>query len=117
MLTENINRGYIDFEECEVINKLRFIVLLLLVIIVGFSSNTYAGENKEDTALLLIDIQNFYFPGGRSELVDPEPASLNAQQLQGHRSAGISKGTQSEKSSDLRDDDPHVCGSGSPGGP
>ena len=81
MLTKNINHGYIDFKEYEVRNKLMFIVLWLLVIIVGFSSNTYAGENKEDTALLLIDIQNFYFPGGRSELVDPEPASLNAQQL------------------------------------
>jgi nicotinamidase-related amidase len=41
----------------------------------------YAGENKGDTALLLIDIQDFYFPGGRSELVDPEAANLNAQKL------------------------------------
>jgi nicotinamidase-related amidase len=61
--------------------KLRSIILWFLVVFVGFSNVTYAGENKEDTALLLIDIQNFYFPGGRSELVDPEPAGLNAQQL------------------------------------
>ena len=98
-------------------NNLKVLVLWFLVIIVGFSSYTYAGNNKEDTALLLIDIQDFYFPGGSSELADPEAASLNAQLLQGHRSAGISKGPQSEKSSDLRDDDPHVCGSGGPGGP
>ncbi|UCE43372.1 MAG: cysteine hydrolase [Candidatus Aminicenantes bacterium] len=48
---------------------------------VGFSLYGYAGENKEDTALLLIDIQDFYFLGGRSELVDPEAASLNAKKL------------------------------------
>lgn len=33
------------------------------------------------TALLIIDIQNFYFAGGSSELVNPVPASLNAQKL------------------------------------
>jgi len=57
------------------------IILWFLVVLVGASNITYAGENKADTALLLIDIQNFYFPGGRSELVDPEAASLNAQKL------------------------------------
>jgi len=62
-------------------NNFRIMVLWLLVMIVGFSSNSYTGENKENTALLLIDIQDFYFPGGRSELVDPEAASLNAQKL------------------------------------
>lgn len=40
-----------------------------------------AADSVKDTALLLIDIQDFYFPGGRSELVDPEAASLNAQKL------------------------------------
>lgn len=33
------------------------------------------------TALLLIDIQDFYFPGGQSALSDPEEASLNAKKL------------------------------------
>jgi len=33
------------------------------------------------TALLIIDIQDFYFAGGSSELVNPIPASLNAQKL------------------------------------
>jgi nicotinamidase-related amidase len=33
------------------------------------------------TALLLIDIQDFYFPGGRSALSNPEEASLNAKKL------------------------------------
>lgn len=81
VLTGNIDHGYIDFEECEMRNNLKVLVLWFLVIIVGFSSYAYAGNNKEDTALLLIDIQDFYFPGGSSELADPEAASLNAQLL------------------------------------
>lgn len=39
-------------------------------------------QNASDkTALLLIDIQNFYFSGGSSELVNSEPAAINAQKL------------------------------------
>ncbi len=38
-------------------------------------------ETLEDAALLIIDIQNFYFPGGRMALVEPEKASRNAQAL------------------------------------
>lgn len=40
-----------------------------------------ANESQGSTALLLIDIQNFYFPRGRMELVKPEEASLNARKL------------------------------------
>jgi nicotinamidase-related amidase len=40
---------------------------------------SFAQENK--TALLLIDIQNFYFEGGRSELVEPVKAAENAAKL------------------------------------
>lgn len=32
----------------------------------------------QKTALLLIDIQNFYFPGGRMQLENPERAGMNA---------------------------------------
>ncbi len=35
-------------------------------------------ETLENAALLIIDIQNFYFPGGRLPLVEPEEASRNA---------------------------------------
>ena len=42
-------------------------------------SNAQTETSK--TALLIIDIQNFYFAGGSSELVNPVPASLNAQKL------------------------------------
>ncbi|MCJ7579003.1 MAG: cysteine hydrolase [Candidatus Aminicenantes bacterium] len=40
-------------------------------------------QNTEgsQTALLLIDIQYFYFPGARQPLWNPEEASLNAQKL------------------------------------
>ena len=43
----------------------------------------YSTPEKENnaTALLLIDIQDFYFPGGRSPLENPEKASLNAQKI------------------------------------
>ena len=34
-----------------------------------------------NTALLIVDIQNFYFPGGKWVLVNPEQAALNAQNL------------------------------------
>lgn len=42
---------------------------------------SYAQTETSKTALLIIDIQNFYFEGGSSELVNPLPASLNAQKL------------------------------------
>jgi nicotinamidase-related amidase len=43
----------------------------------------YPTPEKENnvTALLLIDIQHFYFSGGRSPLENPEKASLNAQEI------------------------------------
>jgi nicotinamidase-related amidase len=37
--------------------------------------------NSKKTALLIIDVQDFYFPGGGVPLVNPEPASLNAQKI------------------------------------
>lgn len=36
---------------------------------------------RPKTALLLIDIQDFYFPGGKRPLKDPEKAGLNAAKL------------------------------------
>jgi nicotinamidase-related amidase len=39
-------------------------------------------DNK--TALLIIDVQDFYFPGGKWELENPLPASLNAKKLLEH---------------------------------
>ena len=46
----------------------------------GYISPVEKDQNTK-TALLLIDIQNFYFPGGRLPLVNPEEASLKAGKL------------------------------------
>jgi nicotinamidase-related amidase len=53
--------------------------LILSGIILTISWNISAQGKK--TALLLIDIQDFYFPGGRSELVGPEKAAANSAML------------------------------------
>ena len=37
--------------------------------------------DKENTALILIDIQNFYFDGGKSELINPDIASKKAARV------------------------------------
>jgi nicotinamidase-related amidase len=50
------------------------IAILTLII---FSISAQAGKK----ALLLIDIQDFYFPGGKSALVEPEKAAANAALL------------------------------------
>jgi nicotinamidase-related amidase len=41
----------------------------------------YGQQDSAKTALLLIDIQDFYFAGGSSELVDPVPAGENAARI------------------------------------
>lgn len=54
------------------------LIMLFLMIV----SSYLTPEKKSDsTALLLIDIQNFYFPGGRLPLENPEKASLNARKI------------------------------------
>ena len=54
---------------------------LLLIVSLMVSILSHAQNNAPKTALLIIDIQNFYFAGGSSELVNPVPASINAQML------------------------------------
>jgi nicotinamidase-related amidase len=55
----------------------------LTSLMVIFSVN-YVFTQDKSTALLLIDIQNFYFPGGKAELVNPEKAAQNAAKLLSH---------------------------------
>lgn len=50
--------------------------ILLLVILFLFILNISAQAGNK--ALLIIDIQDFYFPGGKSALVEPEKAAANA---------------------------------------
>jgi len=53
---------------------------LLLFVFALFSLNTFA-QKLDSTALVLIDIQYFYFPGGDLPLVEPEAAALKAQEV------------------------------------
>ncbi len=57
-------------------------ILLLAVLLVGFTFSK--AQNPDATALLIIDIQNFYFPGGASALDEPEKAADNAKLLLEH---------------------------------
>ncbi len=55
---------------------MKYILLCMLVWNTAFTQ-----ERGDNTALLLIDIQNFYFPGGKWELVEPDRAAENAAVL------------------------------------
>ena len=57
----------------------RFIFLFLLVLTGNF--HLLIGQK---TALLIIDVQEFYFPGGRMQLENPEVAGMNAGLLLDH---------------------------------
>jgi nicotinamidase-related amidase len=60
--------------------KTKSITLQLLAFAFFLFANVASGQTG-NTALLLIDIQDFYFEGGSSALVDPLPASRNAGRL------------------------------------
>lgn len=59
---------------------LRRLTFLMLLVLTG-SSASLMGQK---TALLVIDVQEFYFPGGRMQLADPELAGMNAGLLLDH---------------------------------
>ena len=52
-------------------------MLLTIIILIVFNLSAETGKK----ALLIIDIQDFYFPGGKSALVEPEKAAANAALL------------------------------------
>jgi nicotinamidase-related amidase len=54
--------------------------LITILFFFGFMVSQ-AQNNNDKTALLLVDIQNFYFSNGSVELVNPVQAGLNAQKL------------------------------------
>ncbi len=60
---------------------LRINLQIALCIMFIFQIEASGMSDPKETALLLIDIQNFYFPGGNWELVNPEKACFNAQKL------------------------------------
>jgi len=61
-------------------NKLLSSIMICLGAIACVAQNADSAR----TALLVIDIQHFYFPGGRSELVNPQAAADNAARLIQH---------------------------------
>ena len=56
-------------------------ILMIICVFLMINCGDSSVKNSENTALLIIDIQNFYFPGGKWELADPEKAALNVQKL------------------------------------
>lgn len=64
----------------------KVIFLIVFVSIYLFNMNEIIAQktdsdNLQNTALVIIDIQDFYFPGGLLPLVEPEKAALNAQKV------------------------------------
>jgi len=57
-------------------------ILVLTLLIFHYSAHSQQKENNSiKTALLIVDIQNFYFPGDGPGLVNAEKASLNAKEI------------------------------------
>lgn len=59
----------------------RLLSLIITILIVQHSVNAQQNEDNIKTALLIVDIQNFYFPGDGPGLVNAVPASLNAKEV------------------------------------
>lgn len=59
----------------------KLIVLIFTVLLFQYSVNAQQKEDNIKTALLIVDIQNFYFPGDGPGLVNAVPASLNAKEV------------------------------------
>ncbi|MFH1756260.1 MAG: cysteine hydrolase family protein [Candidatus Latescibacterota bacterium] len=57
------------------------VFLSLSMIIPGRVRGETPEEINSDTTLLVIDVQEFYFPGGAMPLADPEAAALNCRRL------------------------------------
>ncbi len=58
-----------------------FIALVTIVILVSVGVHASGNADPGKTALLIVDVQNFYFPGGGYALVNPEPAARSAAKL------------------------------------
>jgi nicotinamidase-related amidase len=59
----------------------RLLSLVLIVLIFQYSVNSQQKGDSIKTALLIVDIQNFYFPGDGPGLVNAVPASLKAKEI------------------------------------
>ena len=56
-------------------------IALLAVALAAAAPSAATGTEDVPTALVIIDIQDFYFPGGALPLVEPQAASRNAGRL------------------------------------
>ncbi len=60
---------------------IKFLITLLTVLFLHFSMNAQQNNDSIKTALLIIDIQNFYFPGDGPGLENVEQASMVAKDI------------------------------------
>lgn len=57
-------------------------IMVIIAFTLGFSQRTNAQHNNfENTALIIIDVQNDYFTGGKMQLVGAEQAAHKAKEL------------------------------------
>ena len=59
----------------------RILILILTVILFQYSVKSQLNSESYKTALLIVDIQDFYFPGDGPGLVNAEQASLTAKEI------------------------------------
>ena len=59
----------------------RSLILIIAVLIFQYSASSQQKGDNLRTALLIVDIQNFYFPGDGPGLVNAEQASLVAKEI------------------------------------
>jgi nicotinamidase-related amidase len=62
-------------------NKKRIINIVLAILLFQCSAWSQQTVSPVKTALLIVDIQNFYFPGDKPGLVNAEQAGLNAKEV------------------------------------
>jgi nicotinamidase-related amidase len=72
----NLHRGLLRSAACPLL------LCALASAIAGFGAELPSATNV--TALAVIDVQNFYFPGGKQPLVEPAAASSQARKLLDH---------------------------------
>ena len=59
----------------------KLLSLIITLLLLHYSLNAQQKSDTIKTALLIVDIQNFYFPGEGPGLVNAEQASLNAKEV------------------------------------
>ena len=58
-----------------------FAVAVIAIAVASVVACTKEGVGNSKTALIIVDVQQFYFPGGALPLVNPESASRNCKRL------------------------------------